>query len=1098
MGYRCVLFLTAAIAAAVCFGQIQSGSIVGTVTDQSGAVVPIASVVLRNEGTGFVRSVVTNQSGGYVAYSIPTGNYTITVEAKGFQRLERRGVRLLAADTLTVDLQLSLGEVSETVEVTAAPPLLQEQSSTVSSVVENEEIVNLPLNGRSFTQLITLAPGAGTGSSGNLNTSVYAMRAPANITVNGSTAQNNTYMIDGIFNRNLWLSTLIIVPTIDAIQEFRVMTSNYSAEYGSSAGAVTVLQSKSGTNDFHGSLYEFLRNDRLDANTFFNNRAGVAKPAFRRNEFGGAVGGPIKTDKLFFFGDYQGLRIRQPRNVTATIPSLAQRQMVSTGDFSNFGRTIFNPFNVSGGQRAPFPGNRIPASMLSDPAVTLMGMLPTPNLGSNQFRFSPSLAQRTDQFDTRVDYNLGADDRIFFKYSFDDTDLDTPGTLPAPANPPIDLGPWLSMTGGANSGTITPLKNQSFTVGYTNPIGFRNIFEGHFGLVRWNQKITPAGSEFNSADQLGVPGININEKAGGLPAFNIAGGFSTIGHGNTFPEDSITTSTQFDGNLTLIRGNHTLKMGGQYINQRFDGFSAFPVRGNFGFNGQFTRQIGASGASTALADFALGAYNNFQRSVLAGAGFRMRFWQSAFFFEDSWRVNRRLTLNLGVRYELQAPPHDADNEWANFNIETARMLVAGQDGNGRALRELDTNNLGPRVGLAYRITDKTVFRSGFGISYVEPGQGGGQLYKNPPFFFGQQIVSDQNAVPEALVSDGVPGPVAPDVSDPRTIQGNINAWDQGLQLAQTISWSGGIQHEIGFDTMIDIAYVGTKGNGLIRQYNLNQSLPGPGAQARRRAYFATNPLVTNIQYRTNAFNSAYHSLQTKIRKRYSSGLVFNLSYTYSKYLSNAANINGGGNGPPQDFRCFACEWGPAPDDVRHRVIFNHVYELPFGKGRQYLRDGFLSYLAGDWDINGIWTMETGRHFTPQMASSNSNSAGGGPQRPNRLSSGVLDPSERTIERWFDTRLDQSGAPWATPAQYTFGNSGRGIMDGPGTFNVDLGIHRNFPISERFNLRFRWEMFNAFNRANFSDPNAQIGGVNAGRILGTAPARIMQAALKLEF
>ncbi len=1080
--------------------QVQSGSIVGTVADPQGAVIPGAQVTVQNQGTGFTRVTETNASGQFVAYSIPTGMYTITVEAPGFQRLERRGIQLTAAETVDVELELIIGSVTETVEVTGAAPLLQTQDATVSNLVNNEEIINLPLNGRSFTQLVTLSPGAGTGSSGNLNSSVYAMRAPANITVNGSSAQNNTYLIDGIYNRMLWLSTLIMVPTIDSVQEFRVMTSNYTAEYGSAAGAVTVVQTKSGTNEFHGSAYEFLRNDNLDANTFFNNRAGLPKPAFNRNEFGGAIGGPIIRDKLFFFGDYQGLRIRQPRNFTATIPSPAQRQMVQSGDFSNLGAAIYDPFNVADGLRQPFAGGQIPVDRLDQPAVTLMGMVPDPNLGTNEFRVNPKLSQRTDQFDIRGDYNLGADDRLFLKYSYDDTDLDTPGTIPAPANAPIDVGPWLASQGGANSGTITPLKNQSFTLGYTNPLNPTTILETHFGIVRWDQQITPnaAAEELNSADQLGVPGVNVNDKAFGLPEFNIAGGFNTLGHGNTFPEDSKTTTVQIDGNITSLRGNHTLKLGAQYLRHWFDGFSAFPVRGNFSYNGQFTRQAGTGGAQTALADFALGAFSGLSRNILTGEGFRMRFWQFNWFVEDTWRVTNRFTLNFGVRHEIQAPPWDADDEWANFDLENPRLVLADQGGFNRPLRDLDLNNFGPRVGIAYRITDSTVFRSGFGISFVEPGQGGGQLYKNQPFFFGQTITTDQNGVPDRLTSDGIPSPVPPDISDPSTIQGNIEAWDMGLELAEMISWSGGIQQELGFDTVLDVSYVGTKGNRIIRQYNMNQSVPGSGAQGPRRPFFGDLPQVVNIQYRTNAFNSSYHSLQTKVRKRYSEGLTAQLSYTYSKYLSNAANINGGGNGPPQDFRCFACEWGPAPDDVRHRVVLSHFYELPFGPERRFVSSGVLSHIIGNWDISGIWSMQTGDHFTPQLASSTSNSAGGAAQRPNVAGDPVLDPGDRTIDRWFDTGLDTPGAPFVTPAQFTFGNQGRGILDGPGLFNVDLGVHRNFPIGERFNLNFRWEMFNAFNRANFGNPNASLGASNAGRVLGTGPARVMQFGLKLEF
>jgi hypothetical protein len=341
------IWLSPVLFAGSLFGQAQSGTIVGTVTDQAGAVVPNARVTLVNEGTQFTRVTATNASGQYVAYSIPTGSYPITVEQPGFQKLVRSGIRLTAADTLTVDLQLRVGNVQETVEVTEAAPLLQSQTSTVSSLISNQQLVEMPMNGRTFTALLRLSAGAYAGSSGNLASSPYAMRGDVNISVIGSSAQNNSCLIDGMVNRNLWLSTFIMVPTIDSIQEIRLLTSDYSAEYGSAAGAVTIVQTRSGTNAFHGGLYEFLRNDKMAANTFFNNRAGARKADFRRNEFGGTFGGPIRRDKTFFFTDYQGIRTRQPRTITATVPTLAQRQMITTGDFSGLGVVIYDPANTA-------------------------------------------------------------------------------------------------------------------------------------------------------------------------------------------------------------------------------------------------------------------------------------------------------------------------------------------------------------------------------------------------------------------------------------------------------------------------------------------------------------------------------------------------------------------------------------------------------------------------------------------------------------------------------------------------------------------------------------------------------------------------------
>ncbi|MBM3749191.1 MAG: carboxypeptidase regulatory-like domain-containing protein, partial [Acidobacteria bacterium] len=741
-----------------------------------------------NDATKFTRTVQTNDSGQYVAYSVPTGNYTITVEMQGFQKLVRSGVQLTAADTLTVDLQLTVGNVQQTLEVTGTAPLLQSQTATVSTLVTNQQMLEMPLNGRTFTALLLLGPGAYTGSSANLADSPYAMRGNANISVNGSSAQNNSYVIDGMVNRNLWLNTLIMVPTIDSVQEMRMMTSNYSAEYGVAAGAVTIVQTKSGTNQFHGSAYEFLRNDKLDANTFFNNRLGAPKPAFRRNEFGATLGGPIRRDRTFFFTDYQGIRIRQPRTVTSSIPTLAQRTMVTTGDFSGLGATVYDPYNLVAGPggsqlRAAFAGNRIPASRLDPPALKLFGLLPPPtsSAATRNFVFNPRVEQRTDQFDVRLDQNVSSSDRLFFKYSYDDTNLIAPGLLPSPANAGVPIGAYLSAD-GTQTATTTPLKNWSATLNFTKLLTPTVVNETRLGAVRWNQYILPLGSPFTTADAVGIRGINVNDKSGGLPALAISG-FQVIGDNSTFPENSQTVSFQYEDILTLVRGSHTLKFGGMYVRERFNGFSAFPTRGTFNFNGQFTRQIGASGASTALADWALGATSAVTRNILAGT-FGMRFWTLAAFADDSWRITNRLTWNFGLRYEVQAPPYEVNNRWSNFDVVTGKLLVAGRDGAGRRLRNFDANNLAPRMGITYALTGdrRTVLRTGFGVSYVEARQGGGQLYKNLPYFFSQVIATDQNAAPPLRLSDGLPAPVPPDINNQEQLSsGNPTAWDFGLK-----------------------------------------------------------------------------------------------------------------------------------------------------------------------------------------------------------------------------------------------------------------------------------------------------------------------------
>src|SRR5437867_12706682 len=385
--FATILFSHAAL------GQALSGTIVGTVTDSTGALVPGVSVTLTNEGTGFSRTVVANESGRYVAPPFPTGSITVTAEQPGFQKLVRKGIVLTAADTVTVDLQLQVGSVEQTLLVNEDAPLLQTESATVSALLNNRQILDLPLNGRSFTQLLTIQPGA-TAVAPNLATgAAYNARANTSVSVNGSQTGNNSYLVDGMYNKGLWLNNLVIVPTIDSIQEVRVLASNFSAEYGDAAGSVTVVQSKSGTNAFHGSAYEFLRNDKLDANNFFNNRAGVARPPFRRNEFGGTFGGPIKRNKTFFFLDYQGIRLAQPVTNVSTIPTVAQRNMIATGNFSALGTQIYDPANPIPGPdgsltRAPFAGNQIPVSRLDPAAIKLLNLVPLPQTSSATRNFT--------------------------------------------------------------------------------------------------------------------------------------------------------------------------------------------------------------------------------------------------------------------------------------------------------------------------------------------------------------------------------------------------------------------------------------------------------------------------------------------------------------------------------------------------------------------------------------------------------------------------------------------------------------------------------------------------------------------------------------
>ena len=1080
------------------YGQAQSGTIVGTVTDQAAAVVPGATVTIVNEGTQFSRTATTNESGQYVAYAFPTGRITVTVEHPGFQGLVRSGVELTAADTLTVDLQLTVGNVLEVVEVTGEAPLIQTQTATISNLISNQQMLEMPLAGRNFVQLLSLTAGASAGNPElRAGLTGFGMRASTGVSVNGSTVHNNSYLVDGLYNRGLWTNGIVMVPPIDSIQEARVMTSNYSAQYGNAAGAVTVVQSKSGTNEFHGSLWEFLRNDKLDANTFFNNRSGAPKPAFRRNEFGGTFAGPISRNRTFFFADYQGIRVRQPSSSLVTIPTEARKNMIRTGDFSGLGPVIYDPDTMVAGPsgslvRSPFPDNRIPATLLDPAAVKLMDVLPSPNLPglTQNFIHNPSGKQRVDQFDVRLDQTLGQADRLFFKYSYDNSDGEATGSLPPAPNSPIATGKFLT------GGTRSVMRNYSLTANYTKVHGASTVNELRVGVVRMYLDILNSDHEFDIATDLGIPNINISDTNRGIPLMTISG-FQAVGNSNSFPELQRTASIQFEDILTVVKGSHTFKFGGNFTRHRFNGHSSVTPRGAYAFQGQFTRQVGAGGSTTALADLALGVTTNIRRSVQEGH-WGLRHFDLSGFAEDDWRANNRLTVTYGVRYEIQAPPYEVYDRWSNMDIATGTFWRAGTNdgGLGRRLRRLDTNNFGPRLGIAYMLTSdrKTVLRTGAGFSYFEANNGGRQLHSNPPMNIIQAFTYDQNGQPGLRLSDGIPLPVQPDLSDPTQLNGIYYSQDPSMRTNKSMQWSFGIQRELVSNMVLDVAYVGSRALNMTNSVVGNQAVPGPGPLGPRRPLYNINPLLQDIDTRSNYGASKYHSMQVKVEKRYSAGLSASMAWTWSHSMANTRGANS--TTQPQDSQCYSCDWGYTDEFRRHTVVVNHVWELPFGAGRQFASSGILSHIIGNWNVSGIWSMLSGNYANPRISGSVSNSLGAvspAPQeRPNRITDGNLPKDERTISRWYDVQA------FAVPAQFTFGNSAKNVIEGPGYFNLDTGIHRNFNIGERYRLTYRWEMFNAFNRANFNNPNASTGSNNAGLISGTRSARIMQMALKLTF
>ena len=1080
------------------FGQAASGTVGGKVSDNTGAVVPDVTVTITNEGTGFTRTVTTNQSGQYVAEFFPIGRIRIVARKSGFNTLERRGAELTAADVLTVDLQLAIGNVQQSVEVTAEASLLQTQTQAVSSLVTNQQITEMPLNQRLFTQVLQLMPGQSSATPNPQAGGTYGGLASTAYSIDGAQSVNSMYLLDGLYNKNAWIETIAISPPVDGLQEVRVMAGTYSAEFGNAAGAVTLAYSKSGGNEIHGTAYEFLQNTVLNANTFFNNASGIPRTQTHKNQYGATVGGPIRRNKTFFFADYQGEQIHTPNAATQTIPTVALRNDILTGNFSNLGTQIYNPYTLVAGPngtqvRAPFPGNIIPQSLLDPVVPKLLALVPLPQNGAptRNYTYSPTATTAQNQYDIRGDQNLLKSDRFFFKFSKDDSTGLAPGTLPAVQGTGVPIGPYIG-GGGQN----IAFRNWSATATYDRVIGANIVNETRVGALRWFLNIIPPDSAFNTAAALGIPGININPNAGGLPGYAITG-YATIGDSGTYPEYSRFLTFQYEDVLTVVRGSHTLKFGGEFIRHRQDGFSGYPTRGSYTFNGQFTSPIGSPSSAAALADFALGTPNVITRAELPGT-FGLRKWYASGFVQDSWRVTNALTLNIGLRYDLNDPGSEEHNRQSNFNVATGQLVLPGQvSGLPNTLRYPDTNNFGPRLGVAWEINAKTVIRAGFGITYYEDDNIGNQLYKNLPFYFNQAYSYSASSPPGLTVAQGLPAPVAPALTDKTALSGgNPMAYDFHLKSEKMLQWSFGFQRQISSAIALEVAYVGTRGEDLLAGVDYNQAFPGPGALQQRRplCVYGINCLVGDIRYATNLGDSHYNSLQSHMTMRSWHGLNSSVSYTWAHFLSDIGALTVGST--TMNARCYRCEMASDPSDRKHVLVLNHVYELPFGRGHQWLTTGIAGQVVGNWQIDGIWSVMSGTPVSATLATgvSNTASSGTGAERPN-CAAGInanLPSGSRTINDWFNLNA------FSIPQAYTFGNCGPYIIRGPNYFNIDTGIHRNFRITERVNLTLRAEMFNTLNHVNFSNPNAQIGGPTAGQISATQPARTVQVAGRVIF
>jgi hypothetical protein len=1059
--------LLTVIVSGVTLAQFQFGSVVGLVKDASQAPVPGAAIEIRSRSTNVARQAVTNAAGEYNFVSMPPDRYTLTVRHEGF-REQGRALELSVDQRIEGDFTLEIGNVNEQVTVVGDAPLLETATSELGNVRSEKQVADLPLNTRNFTQLVDLAPGVNNrGASSNSILQGYTSgRGTNGAVINGAPPEGIVYMFDGIQSVDNDAGVLIFFPPVDAIQEFKVQTSAAPAAYGGGLGVINV-NFKSGTNAFHGALYEFLRNSAFDAKNFFDFPT-KAIPPFRLNQFGAAVGGPVLKDKLFFFADYEGKRVFQAQTFTSTVPLTPFR----TGDFSSLlPKTIV--YDPRANTRVPLPNNILPASAIDPTSAKLVALYPQPNLPGaiNNFLYNPGQQTSVDQFDVRGDYRTGASN-LFLRMSHENPDTVTPGYLPAPA-----------VGGGPSRPGDTLVPAWQGVIGYGRSISPNMYYEARIGFSRLKEDIVDQlSSQKTLAEQLGIPNANGGGAAGGLTNIGISG---TVGLGDGSGSlEKINNNWEFDQALSWVHAGHELKFGGDIMSRRFSFFSpTYPV-GTMSFSGIYS--------GYGLADFLFGHPISSQIDITKF--FNLRRYVTALYVQDTWRIARNLTLNYGLRDDLVTPWTDKHNQLAGFVPSNGGNLVPVGTApfSGNSVTKGRYTNFGPRAGFAYNLNPKTVIRAGAGIFYSFQMQTSNlSPAKNAPFSGSLQTANSSTDFASASpISAGFPA------SRPNLFPVAGTAWvyyPYDYKTPGSYEWNFNVQRELWANNVLTVAYVGAKGSHIFVTENINQATPGPGAVVSRRPYVNLGDGTTVAPWG----NSSYNSLQTTFERRFSAGLSVLAAWTWSHSIDDTS---GTGSETIQNPFNLALNRGNSTFDLRQNVTLSWTYELPFGSGKTFFRQasGPLQWAAGGWQLNSIDTFQSGTPFTVTMLQNTLN-VGSGVQLPNRIASGKL--SNPTINLWFDP------AAFTAPGAYNFGNEGRNQLYGPGTRQVDLSLFKSiaFTAERTRRLQFRAEVFNIFNTPQFNNPNAQIGFAGVGQITsaGNPPlfqrtSREIQLALKLYF